>query len=270
MRLSGAPDVCVRSWRIVASGSAVGTPKRADGIVEREAPLLGAPQHHGRGNRLRQAIGVERGVGAGRERSADVLLAVGALPHDAVGIDNGGSQAGNAGLVAQGIKIGAEDFVDDALRLRRHAEEQQRGDEGGKASTAHLLAAIVPELSRFGERNFGGKLNCRIDIGAPHLNAVLVRERRRQQRPRRNLRSSRAREASAPRSRPTGRVVLVARIRRRLGFTLPAGFHPVTANESHRENHNPNKHACLLRGCRLTDAARRGPDAAVGHAPVSS
>ena len=160
--------------------------KRADAIVEREPPLLGAPQHHCCGNRLRQAIGVERGVRAGRQRAANVLPSVGTLPHHALGIDNGGSQTGYAGLVAQRIEIGPEDFVNDDLRLRRHAVEQQRGDEGGNASTAHLLAAIVPELSRFRERNFGGKLNCRIDIGAPHLNAVL--EGSRKQRPRRNRR----------------------------------------------------------------------------------
>jgi hypothetical protein len=76
-------------------------------------------------------------------------------------------------LAAQRIEIGTKDFVDDDLRVRRHAKKQQRGDEGGNASTAHLLAAIVSELSRFAERNFGGKLNCRIDIGAPYLHAVL-------------------------------------------------------------------------------------------------
>ncbi len=58
----------------------------------------------------------------------------------------------------------------------------------------------------------------------------------------------RAREASAQRTRPTEPAILVARIRRRLGFRLPAGLDPVPAYESHCENHNPNKHSCLLGG----------------------
>ena len=58
----------------------------------------------------------------------------------------------------------------------------------------------------------------------------------------------RAREATAQRSRPTGRFVLVARIRRCLGLPLPAGLYPVAADKRHGENDNPNKHACLLGG----------------------
>src|SRR5687767_13382524 len=43
----------------------------------------------------------------------------------------------------------------------------------------------------------------------------------------------RAREAAAQRTRPTEPAMLVARIRRCLSFTLPAGLDPVTAYESH-------------------------------------
>ena len=146
--------------------------ERADSVVERQAALFGAAQHHRRRNRLRQAIGIEGGVGARGQRTCDVLPSVGALPHDAVGVDDGGSQTGNAGLLAKGIKIGAEDLVDEHLRVCRSAHKQQRGRQGGKAARAHLLAAIVPELSRFGERYLRGKLNCRIDIGPSGLNAM--------------------------------------------------------------------------------------------------
>ena len=57
----------------------------------------------------------------------------------------------------------------------------------------------------------------------------------------------RAREATALRTRPTDPAML-ARIRRRFGFPLPPGLDPITADESHRENDNPNKHSCLLGG----------------------
>jgi hypothetical protein len=51
------------------------------------------------------------------------------------------------------------------------------GGPAGPALPATKLAAIVPELAAIRERYFGGKLNCRIDIRPPGLNAILVRER---------------------------------------------------------------------------------------------
>ena len=107
-----------------------------------------------------------------RQRTCDVLPSVGALPHDSVGIDDGCGKPGDAGLLAKGIEIGAEDLVHEYLRVCRRAHEQQSGRQGGKAATAHLFVAIVTELWRFGERYLSGKLNSRIDIGPPGLNAV--------------------------------------------------------------------------------------------------
>jgi hypothetical protein len=67
--------------------------------------------------------------------------------------------------------------------MRGRGEEQQQGNDGGTTAATHLLAAIVPELPRFGERNLGGKLNCRINIWPPGVDAGLVRQCHRQQRP---------------------------------------------------------------------------------------
>src|SRR5687767_10827731 len=122
--------------------------KRADTIVQRQATVFGAPQDHGGGKRLRQAISIERCVGADRQRASNVLLAVSAFPDDPTVIDNSGGQAGDTSLVAQRIKVGPEDFVDDDLRLRRHANEEHRGDQGGEKTTTHYSPRLY--------RNFRG------------------------------------------------------------------------------------------------------------------
>ena len=75
----------------------------------------------------------------------------------------------------------------------------------------------------------------------------------------------RAREATAQRARPTGRFVLVACIVCCLGLPLPAGLHPVTTDNRHGENDNPNKHACLLGGVSPTVQQGRGRTALSAH-----
>jgi len=47
---------------------------------------------------------------------------------------------------------------------------------GPAAMPATKLAAIVPEPAPIRECYFDGKLNCRIDIGPPRLDAILVRQ----------------------------------------------------------------------------------------------
>src|SRR5262245_31724569 len=65
-------------------------------------------------------------------------------------------------------------------------------------------------------------------------------------------RARRARIDSAQRAWPTGRLLLVTRIRGRLALTAPACLHPVAADDRHREDDNPNKHFQPPEGTRDT------------------
>ena len=101
----------------------------ADAVVEREAPFLDAAQHEGRRDDLGQPAEVKRRVRMRRVGSVDVCLTEGELLDRTVDVHDGRRQARNTGLRAQRIEIIGEIAVKEILRVQRHANDQDDGDE---------------------------------------------------------------------------------------------------------------------------------------------
>ena len=67
----------------------------------------------------------------------DVLLAERALPQDVVPADDGGGEAGNAGLRPQRLDILAEAVEQQFFGVRRCTDEQQGCDDQDTDGAAH-------------------------------------------------------------------------------------------------------------------------------------
>ena len=82
---------------------------------------------------------MKRRVNPGSNGPGYVLQAIGALPHHPLVVDNRGRKGWDLRLLAQRVQGGAKDLVDQDLRVRRHADEQnQDGGSGDSAQVSRL------------------------------------------------------------------------------------------------------------------------------------
>ena len=107
-------------------------------IVQRQPPFFNAAEQVRGGQKLSQAVDVERRVGARGDRPFNVLPAEGLLPDDVARSDDGNGQGWNARLDAKRFDVVAYELEDRGiLGVKPHRKEERNGNRGGQEKPSH-------------------------------------------------------------------------------------------------------------------------------------
>src|SRR5436190_16529420 len=107
-------------------------------VVQRQPAFFNAAEQVRGGQKLSQAVDVERRVGARGDGPFDVLSAESLLPDDVARSDDGNCQRWNAGLDAKRLDVVANELEDGGiLGAKPHRKKERNGNRGGQEKPSH-------------------------------------------------------------------------------------------------------------------------------------